>query len=335
MRRDLEGPSARLVSHRGPGRDGTLAIASADLERTRPGPVSTLQQLLEQWTDRAGELAPVAADLEHDHDAPALDHARLLAPLPRAVQYCEGSTYLSHMRRCRAVRGVDLPAGVDRVPAVLQGNSDRFLAPRESIVLAEESWELDLECTLTAVVDDVPQGISVAAAGAYIRLFMLANDLTLRAVLRDEAALGVGFFGAKPLRVFAPVAVTPAALGDAWDGHLVTLQVCAWVNGEQVGRLDSGRDAAFSFPEVIAHAARTRPLSAGTVIGTGTISNEDPAAGFGALAEKRALEILAGRELTPYLCGGDVVRIEARDAAGRSVFGAMENHIITIEESTA
>jgi fumarylacetoacetate (FAA) hydrolase len=326
--------AVRLVSRAAPGRDGALGVVSSDLARVLPGPVPTLQALLEGWSESGGALAELAAGVETGEPAGSLADAELLAPLPRAVQYCEGSTYLSHMRRCRAARGAQLPADVLRAPAVLQGSSDRFLAPTEPIGLADERWELDLECTLTAVLDDVPQGVSASAAGSQIRLFMLANDLTLRAVLRDEVAMGVGFFGAKPLRVFAPVAVSPAVLGDAWDGQLVSLQVSAWINGERLGCLDSGSDAAFSFPEVIAHAARTRPLAAGTIVGTGTISNEDPAAGFGALAEKRAMQILAGQPPSPYLRPGDVVAIDARDASGQTVFGTMENKIITIEEST-
>jgi fumarylacetoacetate (FAA) hydrolase len=318
--------TARLASLGDGGRDGRLAVVSAGGTRWLPGPAETLQQLLERWEEHAPWLGELSAAVEDGAGEP-LTAADLMAPLPRAYQYCEGSTYLSHMERCRAARGAALPPDVERAPAVLQGASDRFLGPVDPIELHDETWGLDLECTLAAVLTDTPQGVRATEAADYIRLFVLANDLTLREVLRHEASLGVGFFAAKPLRVFAPVAVTPLALGSAWDGRLLSLRVTAWVNGTELGTLDSGRDAAFGFGEVIAHAARTRPLAAGTILGTGTISNRDPAAGFGCLAEKRALEILTGSPPSSFLRSGDTVRIEAYDVEGRSVFGAMENRV--------
>lgn len=318
---------ARLASLSAGGRDGCLAVVSSDCCRWLPGPLGTLQQLLEQWDEHADSLGDLSAAVEDGAGEP-LDAADLMAPLPRAYQYCEGSTYLTHMARCRAARGAGMPAGVERAPAVLQGASDRFLGPVEPIALHDEGWGLDLECTIAAVLDDTPQGVSAEAATAHIRLFVLANDLTLREVLRDEAGVGVGFFCAKPLRVFAPFAVTPAALAGSWDGRLLGVEVTSWINGERLGTVDSARDAAFDFGEVIAHAARTRPLAAGTIVGTGTISNREPAAGFGCLAEKRALEILDGRPPTSYLRVGDTVRIEAHDGQSRSVFGAMQNSVI-------
>lgn len=318
---------ARLVSLRAGGRDGRLAVVSGDGERWLPGPRGTLQQLLEEWREHASRLDQLSAAVDDGAGEP-LRTAELMAPLPRAYQYCEGSTYLTHMERCRAARGATVPEAAGRVPAVLQGASDRFLGPVEPIELRDDRWGLDLECTVAAILDDTPQGVRAERATAHIRLFVLANDLTLREVLRDEAGMGVGFFCSKPLRAFAPIAVTPAALAGAWDGHLLGLRVSAWVNGERLGAVDSGSDAAFGFGEVIAHAARTRPLAAGTIVGTGTISNREPGAGFGCLAEKRALEILSGRPPTSYLRPGDTVRIEAHDEDGRSVFGAMENNVI-------
>jgi len=324
-----DGVAVRLVSSYGGGRDGALGVVSSDLERVLPGPVSTAQRLLEEWSEHAPQLAELAAAVEDGAGSP-LDLKALHAPLPRAYQWCEGSTYLSHMTRCRAARGAELPAGYDEYPSVLQGASDRFLGPTEPIVLGDERWDLDLECTVAAIVGDVPQAVGADVAARHIRLLVLANDLTLRSVLQVEFAKGLGFVQSKPLRVFAPVAVSPAALGAAWDGDLLHVHVSSWVNGEPLGVLDSGRDAAFDFGQVIAHAARTRPLAAGTIVGTGTISNVDPAGGFGCLAEKRAMEILDGREPSPYLRAGDTVRIEAHDRAGRSLFGAMQNTVINM-----
>jgi len=320
----------RLVSIRDAGRDGRLGIVSSDLARVLRGPTDTVQRLLEEWPMHVPRLIALAEELERGAGAP-LDARTLLAPVPRAYQWCEGSTYLSHMRRCRAARGAEMPSDPDREPAVLQGASDRFLAPTEPIVLAQEDWDLDLECTLAAVVGDVPQGAPADVAASCIRLLVLVNDLTLRGVLQAEFAKGLGFVQSKPLRAMAPVALTPAALGEAWDGGLLHARVSCWVNGEPLGALDSGRDAAFDFGQVIAHAARTRPLAAGTIVGTGTVSNADASNGFGCLAEKRAMEILQGREPSAYLRVGDTVRIEAHDRAGSSLFGSMQNTVVDID----
>lgn len=320
----------RLVSFPCAGRDGRLGIVSSDLKRVLAGPTGTAQRLLEEWGGQTQRLAEIAGDLECGAGSP-LDLDAAGAPLPRAYQWCEGSTYLTHMRRCRAARGAAMPPRCGEEPGVLQGASDRFLGPRDQIVLGERSWGLDLECTLAAIVDDVPQGVPAALAAEFIRLFVLVNDLTLRNILQAESAKGLGFVQSKPLRVLAPVALTPAALGDGWDGGLVHARVSCWVNGERLGALDSGRDAAFDFGQVIAHAALTRPLAAGTMVGTGTISNADPASGFGCLAEKRAMEIVDGRQPSPYLRAGDVVRIEAFDSAGESLFGAMQNEITEVD----
>jgi fumarylacetoacetate (FAA) hydrolase len=232
------------------------------------------------------------------------------------------------MERCRAARRAPLPPNHGSDPAVLQSGSDRFLGPEEAIVLADESWGLDFEATLAAVVDDVSQGVDPAAAREHIRLLVLTNDLTLRHLLTKEFAKGVGFFQAKPARPFAPIAVSPGALGGAWRDGLLHARVDCHLNGERIGSLRSGDDAHFDFGQVIAHAARTRALSAGTIVGTGTISNRDAARGFGCLAERRALELQQGRPPLPFLAPGDTVRIEAFDDAGRSIFGAMANPVL-------
>jgi fumarylacetoacetate (FAA) hydrolase len=320
-------PTIRVASLRAGGRDGTLVVVSTDATRFLRADAATLQSALEDWDAQSEALGRRAVELEQGAGEP-LDPDSLHAPLPRAYQYCEGSTYLSHMERCRAARNAELPPGHGVDPAVLQSCSDRFLAPHEAIELADEQWGLDLEATVAVIVGDVPMGVSADEAPGYVRLVTLVNDLTLRNVLPVEFAKGIGFFQAKPLRPFAPIAVMPEGLGSAWDGRLLHATVKCWVNGELLGSLDSGADAAFDFGQVLAHAARTRPLSAGTIVGTGTISNRDERRGFGCLAEKRAIEIRDGRPVSPLLQVGDTVAIEAFDADDRSIFGAMRSTVV-------
>jgi fumarylacetoacetate (FAA) hydrolase len=323
----------RLASLHADGRDGRLIVASQDGSRYLPAPVATLQAALERWDAVVDGLERTSAAVDGGDGEP-LAVEELEAPLPRAYQYCEGSTYLSHMERNRAARGAPLPPGHGVDPAVLLAASDRFLAATEPIELGDEAWALDLEATVGVIVDDVPMGIAEDVAGERIRALVLINDLTLRDVLPGEFAKGVGFFQAKPLRAFAPFAVTPDELDGAWDGSLLHATVKTWVNGEPLGSLDTGVDAAFDFRQVIAYAARTRPLAAGSIVGTGTISNRDPRAGFGCLAEKRAVQIIDGREPTRYLRVGDTVRIEAFGADGNSIFGAMDALIVNSNGGT-
>lgn len=286
-----------------------------------------MQAAIERWDELAASIAVAAAAVEAGEGEP-LEIEALCAPLPRAYQYCEGSTYLSHMERNRAARNAPLPPGHGTTPAVLQGHSDRFLSPKEPIELGDHAWGLDLEATIGVIVGDVPMGVTPTQAASYVRALVLINDLTLRNVLPDEYAKGTGFFQAKPLRAFAPLAVTAEGLGDAWDGRLLHAEVRTWVNGVPLGTLRSAADAAFGFPEIISYAARTRPLAAGTIVGSGTISNRDPSAGFGCLAEKRAIEIQHGQSPSPYLLGGDTIRIEAFGDDGISIFGAMETTVV-------
>lgn len=309
------------------GRDGRLVVVSDDRERHLPGPVETLQRAIESWEELAPGLRELDAELAAGGGEP-LPTERLLAPFPRAVQYCEGSTYLSHMERCRAARGAALPPGHGEEPAVLQGGSDRFLGPAEPIGLADPAWGLDLEATVAVVVDDVPRGVTEAEAAGHVKLLMLTNDLTLRNVLPLEFAKGIGFFQAKPLRPFAPFAVSVDSLGDHWRDGLLHATVKSWVRGRQLGAVLSGVDCYFNFPRLIAHAALTRPLAAGTVIGSGTISNHDDRNGFGCLAEQRAVETMAGEALTPYLQPGDSVKVEAFTEDGASLFGAMDALVV-------
>jgi fumarylacetoacetate (FAA) hydrolase len=318
----------RLGSLRAGGRDGTLIVVSPDGRRYARGPVATLQAALEDWDTHVDALRVIAQTLASDGAGEPLDPADLHAPLPRAYQYCEGSTYLSHMERCRAVRNAPLPPGHGTDPAVLQSYSDRFLAPTEPVLLADEQWGLDLEVTIAAITADVPQAVSAGEASECIRLIVLLNDFTLRNLLPGEFAKGLGFFQCKPLRPFAPFAVTPDWLGPAWDGGLLHATITCSINDQRLGTLDSGADASFDFGQVIAHAAHTRPLAAGTIVGTGTISNHDETHGVGALAEKRALEHRDGLPLSPLLRVGDTITIEGFDGDGNSIFGAMRSTVV-------
>ena len=316
----------RLASFRSDSRDGSLIVVAADHSRFIPVAGMSMQSALERWDDVVDLLEGLDAELRAGIGA-SFDPSRALAAMPRSYQWCEGSTYLSHMERCRAARGAALPPGHGTDPGVLQGSGDRFLGPTEPTPRGEADWGLDLESTVAVIVDDVPAGVSVAAAGEFVRLVVIVNDLTFRNLLPAEFAKGLGFFQAKPLRALSPLALTPDTLGSAWDGQLLRATMKTWLNGELLGALDTGADAAFDFPRLISHAARTRPLAAGTVIGSGTVSNRDAGRGVACLAEKRALQIQAGESPSPYLDAGDLIRIEAFGADGESLFGAIESTV--------
>lgn len=312
------------------GRDGTLVVVDPCSERmlVPPGGPATLQAALDDWDACAPALAG-AYDRLLDGDGRPVELERLRAPLPRAYQWADASTYLAHMERLRAARGMPLPPRHDAEPIVYQSGSDVILAPGEPIALADERWGLDLEATVAVITGDVPVGTSGADAAAHVRLVVLANDLTLRNLLPEEYAKGVGLYRSKPARPYAPFAATPEALGRAWDGTTLHATVNSWVNGDLLGAVDAARDCAFDFAEVIAYMTKTRPLGAGTIIGSGTVSNRDTANGFACLAEKRAVEKVAGEEaVTPLLRPGDRVRIEAFDARGRSLFGAIDQRVV-------
>jgi fumarylacetoacetate (FAA) hydrolase len=316
----------KLATLKSGGRDGTLVVVSDDHARFVPAGIPTLQAALEDWPAASTAFATAAA---HFANSGPVDLDALHAPLPRAYQWAEGSTYHAHMERMRASRGAELPPDHGAEPAVFNSGSDRFLAPREPIVLAAVADGLDLEATIAVITDDVPMGTTAGDAEEHIKLVVLVNDLTLRNVLPREWSTGVGFYQCKPARSFAPFAVPREALGDAWAGGMLHATVESRVNGELLGALDSGRDCAFDFPTLIAYMTRTRSLEAGTIIGSGTVANRDPASGFGAIGEKRAVETVTGGEpRTSWLSHGDGVRIEAFDAEGRSLFGALDQTVV-------
>lgn len=322
----------KLASLKRGGRDGTLVVVSPDLQSavTVPSIAATLQQALETWDRSAPELSKLYEQLKagRSSDSFALRAEDLASPLPRAFQFLDGSVYLHHMEKARKARGAAMPPNYKTEPLMYQGLSDRFDGPRDPMRFSDEELGLDYEPEVAVVLDEVPMGTSVAQAGAYIRLVMLMNDYTLRTLTRSELPKGFGFLQAKPTSSFSPVAVTPDELGDAWDGTRVSLPLVSSINGKVVGRANAGHDMFFDYPQLIAHAARTRSLSAGTILGAGAVANKDPATGHACLAEVRADEELAnGAPTTPWLRFGDQVRIEMFDAENRSVFGAIDQRI--------
>lgn len=322
----------KLASLRAGGRDGSLVVVDRQLNMAVEvrSIAPTMQSAIERWDRVAPALAAVYDALNEGRQegafAPWPDD--LASPFPRAFQFLDGSVYLHHMEKARKARGAEMPANYKSEPLMYQGLSDAFCGPTEPMVFPTESLDADYEAEVAVVVDDVPMGTTVAEAGRHIRLLMLLNDYTLRALTRTELPKGFGFMQAKPTSAFSPVAVTPDELGPYWDGERLSLPLLSGVNGRVLGRPNAGVDMFFTYPQLIAHAARTRRLSAGTIIGAGSVSNQDEAAGFGCLAEARVHEeMVHGRATTPFLRFGDRVRIEMLDPQGRSIFGAI-NQVI-------
>ena len=325
----------RLATLKQGGRDGTLILVDRSGARavvaTRVAP--TLQAALDNWDRARPELEELARQLERRRliEAFPLDQAQLAAPLPRAYQWADGSAYLSHVERVRRARGAEMPPGLLTDPLMYQGGSDGFLAPTDPIPLQDDSWGLDFEAEVAVVTGDVPMGVSAEDARAYIRLLLLVNDVSLRNLVPAELAKGFGFFQSKPASALAPFALTPDELGEAWDGAKLRLPLVVTLNGNEFGRPNAGEDMQFDFPRLIQHAARTRSLGAGSVIGAGTASNKDQTAGFACIAERRAVETVElGAPRTQFLQAGDRVRIEAIATDGSSPFGAIEQDVVRL-----
>ncbi len=323
----------KLATLRDGTRDGTLLVVSKNLKRAlKADPVApTLQAALDDWGYCAPLLKELAVELEEkpSNRAFALQVKQLMAPLPRACQFADGSAYLIHAELILRSRKQALPADFKREPLMYQGCSDPLLGPCDDIAVQIEAHGIDLEMELGVITGDVPMGVDKDRAGEAIRLLVLLNDVSLRELVPADLAKGFGFFHSKPPSSFAPLAVTPDELGEAWDGRRAHGAVRAWVNGKLLGEPDAGADMHFDFPRLIAHAAKTRPLAAGAIIGSGTISNRDRKKGAGCLFERRAEELLKGSKAkTPYLSFGDRVRIDMLGADGESVFGAIDRSIV-------
>lgn len=320
----------KLATLRHPHRDGQLVLVSRDLQRMRTvAECPTLQYALDHWEDLRPALQRIADELDaHQGAFEAFDIRRCAAPLPRAYQWLDASAYLNHVELVRRARGADFPESLRREPLMYQGGSDDFLGPTDAIRAADEAFGVDLEAEVVAVTDDVPLGCSARDALARVRLIGLANDVTLRGLVQAEVAKGFGFLQSKPATALSPVLATPDELGAHWREGKVHLPLHSHVNGERLGAPNAGVDMDFDFGRLIAHAARTRRLAAGTIVGSGTVSNRDPSAGVSCLAERRVREQLAGATaLTPFLREGDRVRIEMCDPEGRSLFGAIEQTV--------
>ena len=326
----------KLGSLKEGGRDGTLVVVSRDLSKAvkASGIAPTLQAALDDWSNAAPRLDALSTSLNAGtaDGAFALDMHALAAPLPRAYEFVDGSAYLPHVARVRKARGAEVPESFYTDPLMYQATSAGFYGPRDPVLAASEDWGIDLEAEIVVVTDDVPMGASPAQAEKHIQLVGLVNDVSLRNLIPAELAKGFGFLQSKPRSALSPVLATPDELGDAWKDSKLHLPMRTWINGEWFGEAEAGVDMQFGFAELVAHAARTRPLAAGTIVGSGTIANEDVSKGASCLAEQRTVETPRnGKPSTPFLRFGDVVRIEITDAEGRTLFGAIEQKVAKLE----
>jgi len=322
----------KLGSLKEGGRDGTLVVVSRDLARgvRATGIADTLQHALEDWSNVAPRLNALSASLEAGTADGAfdLDMDALAAPLPRAYEFLDGSAYLPHVARVRRARGVEVPESFYTDPLMYQAVSAGFHGPRDPVRVPSEEHGIDLEAEVVIVTDDVPMAVTPEQAAGHIQLIGLINDVSLRNLVPGELAKGFGFVQSKPRSALSPVFVTPDELGDAWRDSKVHRPLLTHVNGQWFGAPEAGVDMQFNFAQLVAHAAMTRPLSAGTIVGSGTVANEDTSLGASCFAEKRTVETLEhGKPSTPFMSFGDVVRIEMLDEAGASLFGAIEQRI--------
>jgi len=345
----------KLATLRNGTRDGALAIVSRDLSKavyaadTIAG-LATLQQFLDDWDGYALAAERIAAEIDgatSNDEATRLplfdfDPRQAMAPLPRAYQWADGSAYINHVELARKARGAEMPASFHTDPLMYQGCSDVFIGAMEPVPVVDDAWGVDLEGELAVIVDDTPMGATAAEALDHVRLITLVNDISLRNLIPNEVAKGFGFFHGKPASSFAPVTVTPDEFGPSWREGKVHLPLLASVNGKLIGRPNAGIDMTFSFADLIAHAARTRRLGAGTIIGSGTVSNKQEGGpgkpvgeggeGYTCIAEIRVVEtLLTGQPKTPFLRSGDRMRLEMRDADGASIFGAIDQVIVRYE----
>lgn len=333
----------KLASLKQGGRDGTLIVVSKDLTRAVavPSIAPTLQKALEEWSDAAPRLNRVSQALNHGNvetiDAEAVfavDMHALAAPLPRAYEFVDGSAYLPHVARVRKARGAEVPESFYVDPLMYQAVSAGFYGPRDPVLVASAEYGIDLEAEVVVITDDVPMAVSVEQAANHIQLIGLINDVSLRNLIPAELAKGFGFLQSKPRSCLSPVMVTPDELADAWQDSKVHLPLLTHINGQWFGAPEAGVDMQFNFAQLIAHAAKTRPLSAGTIVGSGTVANEDTSLGASCFAEQRTVEFLRdGKSSTPFMSFGDTVRIEMFDKHGESIFGAIEQRMSKFPEN--
>ena len=329
----------KLGSLKEGGRDGTLIVVSRDLSKAvkATGIAPTLQRALEEWQSTAPRLNAIyevlnlsPAETVNGEPVFAVDFAALASPLPRAYEFVDGSAYLPHVARVRKARGAEVPESFYTDPLMYQATSAGFLGPRDPVRVPDEAYGIDLEAEVVIITDDVPMAVTPEEAAQHIQLVGLVNDVSLRNLIPAELAKGFGFLQSKPRSALSPVFVTPDELGEAWRDNQVHLPLLTHVNGKWFGAPEAGVDMQFDFAQLVAHVAKTRPLSAGTIVGSGTVANEDTSLGASCFAELRTVETLRdGKPSTPFMTYGDTVRIEMLDRSGVSVFGAIEQRIST------
>jgi fumarylacetoacetate (FAA) hydrolase len=318
-------------------RDGQLVVVSRDLRTAAIADaiVPTLQRALDDWTFYAPQLLDLSDSLNQGRarHSFAFDPKACMAPLPRAFQWADGSAYVNHVELVRRARKAEMPPEFWTDPLMYQGGGDDLLGPEDDIVCASEAYGIDFEAEVAVITTDVPMAVKPADALRHIRLLMLVNDVSLRNLIPAELGKGFGFFQSKPATAFSPVAVTPDELGDAWhEGRVHRPMIVHW-NGKKVGQPDCGTDMVFNFGELIAHAAKTRNVRAGSIVGSGTVSNKDTKRGYCCIAEKRCLETIEhGAPTTEFMKFGDSVKIEIFDEAGKSIFGAIDQSVVALNQ---
>ncbi|WP_394754395.1 fumarylacetoacetate hydrolase family protein [Crenothrix sp.] len=321
----------KLATLKASNRDGSLVVVNRALTQAKPVTdiALTLQAALDNWAEIEPQLQRVYQALnEGKGDYMPFDSSQVAAPLPRAYQWLDGSAYLSHVERVRKARGAEVPASLYDDPLMYQGASDNMLGANDAIEVASEQWGIDFEAEVGVITDDVPYGVSVEEAASHIKLIVLINDVSLRNLIPGELAKGFGFLQGKPASAFSAVAVTPDELGMAWQDSKLHLPLMVYWNAQLFGHANAGNDMQFNFARLIAHAARSRKLAAGTIIGSGTVSNYDSTQGYSCIVEKRVVEIIeTGTAVTEFMRYGDKVRIDMLDKQGQSIFGAIEQEV--------
>ncbi len=331
----------KLATYKNNTRDGRLMLVSRDLTKAIEVAdiAGTMQQALDNWREVEPVLQARYDALNHDSaNAVNFDEALCESPLPRAYQWADGSAYVNHVELVRKARGAEIPASFWTDPLMYQGGSDDFIGPRDDVKLPSDEWGIDFEGEVAVITDDVPMGVSPESAGQHIKLLMLVNDVSLRGLIPGELAKGFGFFQSKPSSVFSPVAVTPDELNSAWSENKVHLPLVSHYNGALFGKPEAGEDMTFDFAQLVAHAAKSRNLGAGAIIGSGTVSNKqgtehgssiaEGGVGYSCIAEVRMIETIRdGKPSTPFMAFEDSIRIEMFDREGQSIFGAIDQNI--------
>ena len=330
----------KLATLKDGSRDGQLVVVSRDLTQAHfaSGIATRLQQVLDDWNFLSPQLDELSVTLNHGkaRHAFAFDPQQCMAPLPRAYQWADGSAFINHVELVRRARNAEVPASFYTDPLMYQGGSDDFLGPCDPAAFGDAAWGIDFEAEVAVITGDVPQGSDAGAALEGIRLVLLANDWSLRHLIPGELAKGFGFFQSKPATAFSPVAVTPDELGPAWQGGRLHLALDSHWNGRRVGHCDAGPEMTFHFGQLIAHIAKTRNVRAGSIVGSGTVSNKDWSRGFSCIAEKRAIETIeGGAPQTGFLQHGDRIRIEMLGTDGQSLFGAIDQTVVVAAAAAA